>query len=483
MIFLARRYAMWPTSAQAESLETLMSCLRDLWNDAAAMVEHARRWQQIAGRSRRWPLPQAAHVWKTWQEVKRLDPACELAKLPGAAVSALSRAFDRAMQEGWAAIKAGRPPRWPRRKRIGDALPSIEFPVWTSRSDGKRHCNVKFGRDSIRFPNARGARLLGPVRYTRHKKIAGSPKTARILLDAGRWYCAISCEVPVRTPPERVERVLGIHLGIVHPITVSDGSRYELVRPDRKKALESKLKKAQRKLSRGQRGSNRRKKLRADLARRHAHLAALRRARQHEIAAAITSRCTVVAMEALDVGRMMRRAGRTAARNRELAAVAPAQMREILTQHLERRGGRIVIVDPAWTSSTCEVCGHVDGRSRRGATNFLCTACGHSIDADYNAARVIARIGSGLSEAGGNSGSVSGPRETDDGGQEPVGFKSRVRQNPIARAFMPRGGNRKSSDAQGPYQDVEYVRAHTTRRRRKYELKMKREDDAVGLDE
>lgn len=443
--FLARRYAMWPTSAQAECLETQMWRLRDLWNDAASMVEHAQRWQQIAGRSRRWPLPQAGHLWRTWQEIKQLDPACDLAKLPSAAVSALARTFDRAMQEGWAAVKAGRPPRWPRRKRIAEALPSIEFPIWTSRSDGKRHCNVKFGRDSIQFPNVRGATLLGRIRYTRHQKIAGMPKTARILLDAGRWYCAVSCEVPMRASPEREERVLGVHLGIVHPVTVSDGSRYEVLRPEQKEALDLRLKKAQRKFSRAQRGGNRRKRLRADLARRNAHLSALRRARQHEIAAAISSRCTIVAMESLDVRRMIRSMGSTPARNREFLALAPGQMREVLAQHLERRGGRMVLVNPAWTSSTCEICGHVDARSRRGSTQFVCTACGYYADADYNAARIVARLGSVQREVGGVSGLVSGPRETDDGGQEPVGRKSRVRQNPIVRASMPRGGTRKSA--------------------------------------
>jgi transposase len=130
------------------------------------------------------------------------------------------------------------------------------------------------------------------------------------------------------------------------------------------------------------------------------------------------------------------------ARSRELLAVAPAQMRAILSQHLQRRGGRMVIVNPAWTSSTCEVCGHIDSRSRRGSMKFTCMACNYNVDADYNAARIIARLGSGLPEVGGNSGPVSWPRETDDVGREPEGRKSHVRQNPIVRASMPRGSIR-----------------------------------------
>ena len=451
--FLTRRYAMWPTSAQAERLATQMRCLRELWNDAAGMVEHARRWERIAGWSRRWPMPQQGHIWKTWREIKQLDAASDLANLPSAAVSALARTFDRSMQEGWAAVKAGRLPRWPRRKRLADALPSIEFPVWTSLAGGKRHCNVKLGRDSIQFPNVRGAEALGRIRYIRHRKIAGLPKKARILLQAGRWYCTVSCEVPLLASPEREETVLGVHLGIVHPVTVSDGARYEFLRPERKDSLEHRLKKAKRKASRAQLGSNRRKKLRADITCRNAHLAALKRARQHEISAAIASRCTIVAVEDLDVRRMTSVVGSITARNRELLAVAPAQMCAILSQHLQRRGGRMVFVNPAWTSSTCEVCGHIDGRSRRGATKFICTACGYSADADYNAARIIARLGSGLLQARGDSGPVSGPRETDNDGREPVENAIRIRQNPTVRASMPRGSIGKSVADQAKSRD------------------------------
>lgn len=448
--FLARRYALAPKPAQAAQLESMMWRLRELWNDGAALVEHTRYWQRFAGWSRPFPMPQLGHIWRTWQEIKRLDPTCELARLPSAPVSALSRTFDRAMREGWKAVKAGKPPRWPRRKRVGDPLPSIEFPIWVGLKGGRRHCNVKFGRDTILFPNARGTPPLGRVAYTRHQKLVGEPKTARILKAGSRWYSAVSCEVPLRPQQGPRGEAVGVHLGIVHHVTVSDGARYELLRAERKAQLEERIRQAQQRVSRAQRGSKRRRKRAAELAELHADLAALRRGRQHEITAAIADRAGTVVMENWEVKRMTRAEDGVTTRNREFLAVAPAQFRTILAQKLERRGGHLLAVDPAYTSSTCMACGHVDRRSRRGATKFTCTACGYSVDADFNAAQTILVHGIGRPPPSGGDGSgpVTAPRETDNGGHKLAGRKSQVRQNSLARASMPRESDRNSLEGQ-----------------------------------
>jgi hypothetical protein len=49
-------------------------------------------------------------------------------------------------------------------------------------------------------------------------------------------------------------------------------------------------------------------------------------------------------------------------------------------------------VEPRNTSRTCSSCGTVDAESRDGK-DFNCTSCGHSEDADVNAARVVLALG------------------------------------------------------------------------------------------
>jgi IS605 OrfB family transposase len=58
----------------------------------------------------------------------------------------------------------------------------------------------------------------------------------------------------------------------------------------------------------------------------------------------------------------------------------------------EEQGKAMVIVNPWRTSITCSKCLHVDSASRNRSV-FKCTSCGFELNADLNAARNIARIG------------------------------------------------------------------------------------------
>ena len=63
-----------------------------------------------------------------------------------------------------------------------------------------------------------------------------------------------------------------------------------------------------------------------------------------------------------------------------------------LERNLAYKAGALVKVDPAYTSQTCAVCQHVDKENRRTQAVFQCTACGHTANADHNAAiNILAR--------------------------------------------------------------------------------------------
>jgi predicted RNA-binding Zn-ribbon protein involved in translation (DUF1610 family) len=52
--------------------------------------------------------------------------------------------------------------------------------------------------------------------------------------------------------------------------------------------------------------------------------------------------------------------------------------------------GRVEKIDPAYTSQTCNACGHRDPKNRESQAVFRCRACGHTAHTDVNAARNIA---------------------------------------------------------------------------------------------
>jgi transposase len=56
----------------------------------------------------------------------------------------------------------------------------------------------------------------------------------------------------------------------------------------------------------------------------------------------------------------------------------------------QKAPGRVVKVNPAYTSQCCSACGHVAKDNRESQAVFLCVACGYTGNADVNAAINIA---------------------------------------------------------------------------------------------
>ena len=69
------------------------------------------------------------------------------------------------------------------------------------------------------------------------------------------------------------------------------------------------------------------------------------------------------------------------------------QLRQFIEYKARAAGVLVIYVDPRNTSRTCSKCGHIDKKSRKDQEHFVCTACGHTLNADINAALNIARRG------------------------------------------------------------------------------------------
>ena len=66
------------------------------------------------------------------------------------------------------------------------------------------------------------------------------------------------------------------------------------------------------------------------------------------------------------------------------------QLRSFLEYKGLLYGVPVVVVDPRYTSQTCNVCKHLGKRTNK---HFKCNNCGNDMDADYNAALNIATLG------------------------------------------------------------------------------------------
>ncbi|HFL3638040.1 TPA: RNA-guided endonuclease TnpB family protein [Clostridioides difficile] len=67
------------------------------------------------------------------------------------------------------------------------------------------------------------------------------------------------------------------------------------------------------------------------------------------------------------------------------------ELQEMIKYKADRVGIKVKYVNPAFTSQTCSECGHVDKENRETQAKFKCLECGFEANADYNAARNIAK--------------------------------------------------------------------------------------------
>ena len=64
---------------------------------------------------------------------------------------------------------------------------------------------------------------------------------------------------------------------------------------------------------------------------------------------------------------------------------------------LNYKAAHVEAVHPAYTSQTCNECGAIDKANRLTQSNFKCVHCGHTGNADVNAALNILASGTGAS--------------------------------------------------------------------------------------
>lgn len=213
--------------------------------------------------------------------------------------------------------------------------------------------------DSITFPRYRKGfsvtadylRLQGCpslVKINLHRSIQGSIKTATIKRDGSHWFVIFVCEVPViPLPPTSGE--CGIDVGLTSFVALSNGST--VAAPHFFREAQVKLRRAQRHLARCKRGSKRRGKAVARVARHHARVRNQRADFHHKLSRQIVNNHQLIAVEDLKVARMAK--GHLA---KSIHDAGWGSFISKLAYKAESAGRVFAKVNPRGTSQTC-ICG------------------------------------------------------------------------------------------------------------------------------
>lgn len=391
LIRQAIRVRLLPDQAQSLLMERIAGCCRAIAN--AALDQ--RRWFARPGRSISY-ASQASEI----AELKQDFPW--FAEAPYHCLQQALVDLDVAHKNFWAG-RAGAPKL--RKRGVDD---SFRFPDPAQLS---LHGNLRVA-DKCRTRSLKQASVslpkLGAVRCVLHRAIPENTRLLSITVsrDSGHWFASVLTEREVAAPADRsAEAVVGIDLGVSQPVALSTGEVYGLPRATKGDAEH--LAKLQQRVSTKVKGSNNRRKAIQRLAAFKAAQARVRRDAMEKLTTRITKNHGVVAMEDLRVRNMTASArgtseepGRNVAAkaglNRSILDVAPGALRVRLGHKLAASGGVLLLVPPAHTSQRCNVCERIEAGNRATRDVFTCLACGHTEDADINAARNIRDRAKGL---------------------------------------------------------------------------------------
>lgn len=379
-LYRANVYRLEPTPEQANSFAQWVGACRYVYN--LALEQRREFWRP--GRSITY-LSQQADITALRAEVDWLRA------VPVHALQMAVRAVDTAYQRFFSGL--GEYPK-PHRKFRHDSF-TLPDPAYLG--FGRYHKN----HGAIKVPKLgwiklRGWRFLWPER----PNLIG-PRNARLLSvtirrKADHWYASIawSEDVADRAPQNRPP--VGIDRGIKVFAALSNGRKVEPLNAF--KRIEDRLAKAQRRLARKVKFSANWIKQKAKISRLHLHAAHARKDYLHKRSTEIAKSHGVVKIEDLRIKNMSASAKGTVENPGTNVAAKSGLNRSILDQgwgmfatmlgyKLSERGGELLKVAAAYTSQTCAECGVVDAGSRIDQATFRCDHCGHTDNADVNAAR------------------------------------------------------------------------------------------------
>jgi putative transposase len=299
------------------------------------------------------------------------------------------------------------------------------YRYWFDSRSGKRHgrrvrhprFRTKHGRQSIRLTRngfaLHGARLyvakVGDLRVRWSRPLPSVPSSVSVICEPdGRYYASFVAERdPALLPP--VTRTAGIDLGLARfaVVAASDGTTEAVANPRHLRAAEQRLARAQRALSRKQKGSANRAKARVRVAVAYRKVRDRRADHHHKLALRLIRENQAVAVEDLAVAGL--------ARTRLAKSVHDAGW-AIFIRRLEHKAaqhGRQVVKIGRWepTSQTCSRCGYRDGSQPLSRRAWQCSICGMIHDRDANAARNIL-VAAGLAETQNACGGHGSPGAT-----------------------------------------------------------------------
>jgi putative transposase len=358
------KYRLYPNKQQQRLLEGQLEECRWLYNQLLA--ERRDAWEQRQMSVRLYDQ----HATLPARKTERLS----LAGVQSQVLQNVALRVDLAFKAFFRRSKAGETPGYPRFRSKGryDSITFPQVPVG---------CNLDTETKRLRIAN------VGSVKVVLHRPIEGTLKTATIRRSStSKWYVSFSCECAELSPLHKTGRQVGIDIGLKTFAALSTGDA--IVNPRFFRQEEKALAKAQRRLSKAEKGTPERAERRRVVARAYERSTWRRGDFAHQHSRRTVDTFDLIAVEDLAVNRMMH----NHCLAKSIHDAAWSQFTDLIAYKAVWAGRRFVAVNPAYTSQDCSQCGHRQTLSLSDRT-YTCPCCGVVLDRDFNASLNILRLG------------------------------------------------------------------------------------------
>ncbi len=369
-------YRIYPRSNQVEPLAKAFGCARVVWNNALWLYKKA----SIEG----LPMPQDVDKLVITQAKKTKEREW-LAEVSNIVLQQSFRDLRAAWNNYFSSLQG---------KRKGKPVGRPKF----KKKQSRQAIRFRKGGFSVHSQSVKLAKI-GHVPMVVSRPLPSEPSSVTIIKDcAGRYFASFVVEVSQQIPPQ-TDNSVGIDLGLTHFAILSSGEKVE--NPRLQKKMLRKIKKANRRLSKAKKDSNRRKRHQLKLAKLHAKVKNQRTDFLHKLTTRLVRENQTLAVEDLNVAGLVK--------NRKLSrAISDAgwsKFKAMLAAKCNKYGRDLTIVDRWFASSQlCSCCGQSGGKKELNIREWTCLFCNTTHDRDVNAALNLRDAG-GLSESKNERGS------------------------------------------------------------------------------
>ena len=431
-------FGLYPTSAQSQQLDAWLLLNRRIWNYGLALLQEldafsaydkaskarvpccpipwSYRWQKAPDDS--WqPIP-----YSTIRQHRKAGLSCQLPqtyrqpRLDNDSYFSLASFFSKKSHPTWADLQ-GCPNNlirgtlkalatsWREFKKGKRKIPrfkSQRFPI-TTLSDNDCKASAHVNGNTVKLPTLGTVRIRGNRdgrRWPADRVVA----TFRLQREPSGWFLLLVGDVPAPTVRD-TPLAVGIDAGVVHTLTTSTGKHID--GPAALAASLRKLERLQQQMARQEKGSANWRKTVVKIAKVHERIRRTRKLFAHKATTFLLRTYSKVAIEDLKLANMTRRpapkpaedaqgflpnnAAAKAGLNRSMLDAGIGGLFTMLEAKAAERGRIVERINPANTSRTCPSCGTIDKASRLSQAEFRCVSCGHTMNADQNAAVNILR--------------------------------------------------------------------------------------------